>query len=76
MANNKTNRRSLLMGFFVSLDTPGGHIAICLSLLVYFGHQTNIPLSHDIAIFAMGVLSRSMGSVLPENKDQQANHDG
>jgi hypothetical protein len=53
------------------LDTTGGHIAICLSLLILFSYHTN-SMSHDITIFALGVLSRSMGSANQQSAGQEA----
>ena len=43
-------------------DTPGGHVFVCLALLIYFQRMGTGSLAHDISIFALGVLSRSMGS--------------
>lgn len=54
---------NFISDMFQALDTPGGHMCICLGLLLYYGNRgANAPLAHDIAIFALGVLSRSMGS--------------
>lgn len=48
------------------LDSPSGHIAVCL-LLIFFGcallaakGQQAIPSAHDIVVFALGALGRSM----------------
>lgn len=59
--NNSFFNGSWLMCYLAALNTPGGHIAICLSLLLWFGHAQGLGLPHDISVFALGVLSRSMG---------------
>lgn len=44
------------------LDTPGGHIVVCLFLVV-FGcilSTFHAPKSEDIIVFALGALGRSM----------------
>jgi len=46
----------------INLDSPSGHIFVCLLLLVY-GSILSLymaPHAEDIVIFALGVLSRSM----------------
>jgi hypothetical protein len=52
----------LLERFLAAVNTPGAHILICLGLLVLFSVFNTSPLAHDIAVFALGILSRSMGS--------------
>jgi hypothetical protein len=42
-----------------ALDTPGGHILICVILIV-LGCTLKAPEAHDLVVFALGVLSRSM----------------
>ncbi len=71
------HRRGRLKDFINLMDTPGAHILICLGLLVAYGHYEGAGLGHDIAIFALGVLSRSMGTIRPdapaEHKEPPAN---
>lgn len=56
-----------------AINSPGGHILICLGLLVLYSLMTGNPMSHDVTVFALGILSRSMGSknspdpVIPDN---------
>ena len=49
-----------------AIDSPGGHICVCVSLLFAYGWKNEAQgLSHDIVLFALGVLSRSMGTATP-----------
>jgi hypothetical protein len=56
--------------FLQSINSPGAHILICLCLLVAYtvlsmfttGTGVTTQSVHDVIVFAMGVLSRSMGS--------------
>jgi len=45
-----------------SLDTPGGHILVCLFLLILGAGfwSLHVAKSDDIMIFALGALGRSM----------------
>ncbi len=54
-------RGTMLLGFFNAIDTPGGHIFICVGLIMIYALCKN-TLTHDIVVFALGVLSRSMGT--------------
>lgn len=51
----------LVKALIDTADTPGGHILICLFLLLAYSY-INGSTSHDISVFAIGVLSRSMGT--------------
>lgn len=71
MKEKQTPRRRAFKEFFRTFDTPGGHIAICLTLLIIYGHFQGVGLGHDIAIFALSVLSRSMGTTPPESPEKE-----
>jgi len=47
---------------FDALDTPGGHIVICIALLgvAALFVKLNVPPEHPVVVFALGVLARSM----------------
>ena len=51
-----------LRDVFDAVNTPGGHMLICLALMITYARAQTTGLEHDIAVFAMGVLSRSMGT--------------
>lgn len=55
----------MLERFLASVNTPGSHILICLGLLIFYSVFTGASKSetaHDVIVFALAVLSRSMGS--------------
>lgn len=52
----------MLERILTSVNTPGAHILICLCLLVLYSYWSGNPIAHDVTIFALGILSRSMGS--------------
>lgn len=57
------------MNFIDMLDRPGGHIVVCLILLVMsgIGMKMSIPKSEDLALMTVGILGRSMiGTILPK----------
>lgn len=45
-----------------ALDRPGGHIIVCLLLILLagVGMHFSVPKSEDLGMFAMGILGRSM----------------
>lgn len=47
---------------FDALDTHGGHVAVCLLLLIFGAvlMQTGNEYGHEVMSFALGVLARSM----------------
>lgn len=47
---------------FQQLDSPGGHIAVCLVLVIVGmgAAHINTPHASELVVFALGVLSRSM----------------
>ncbi|HLH32706.1 MAG TPA: hypothetical protein VKY31_16010 [Terriglobia bacterium] len=47
---------------FDAIDSPGGHLLVCLLLLILFSKWLDVPYSGQVAAFALGVLARSMGT--------------
>lgn len=58
-----------MTGFIDALDRPGGHIIVCLLLLVMsaIGTKCGVPKAEDLGMMALGILGRSMvGTILPK----------
>jgi hypothetical protein len=51
-----------MRGFIAQLDTPGGHIVVCLLLIVMGAllYKAGIPKTDDLIVGATGVLFGSM----------------
>jgi hypothetical protein len=48
--------------FFGELDSPGGHIAVCIGLILLGAalSKFSVPKAEDLIIFALGTMGRSM----------------
>lgn len=60
-----------MTGFIDALDRPGGHIAICLLLMVMgaVGYKFGIPKSEDVIVASLAILGRSMmGTLIPKGE--------